>query len=95
MDYHQVLEDLAAALQIALTACDPPQVLPNGAVAGVNLPELLSQALAMVAMKEGGIEALVRHRPGCWEANDVRHLAMGAVASRALGELHLPPIDLG
>jgi hypothetical protein len=41
------------------------------------VPELLRSALEVVAAEVGGDEELVKHRPGSWEADHVRHL--GAV----------------
>jgi hypothetical protein len=43
-----------------------------------NLPEMLRGALEQVGRDLGGSHALVRHRPGSWEANHVRGLAAGA-----------------
>lgn len=61
--------ELDAGLRLALDVCD--------ALHGtVNLPELLSLALAGIAEELGGEEELVRHRPGSWEAEHVRRLGM-------------------
>jgi hypothetical protein len=45
---------------------------------GVEIGGLVSAALTAVAREVGGTDQLVRYRPGSWEAEDVRHLALGA-----------------
>jgi hypothetical protein len=70
---------LKDALLAALDACDPPVEVARDfgkpVYAGTNLSELLSEALTLASRERGGVEALVRHRPGCWEADHVRALA--------------------
>jgi hypothetical protein len=57
------------ALNLVLAYCDHhyTEVRP-GVAAGENLPELLREALERAAEARGA-EALVRHRPGAWEAD--------------------------
>lgn len=62
-------DELVAALAGALDECDRT---------GSNLPEMLRAALESVAREHGGSWALVRHRPGSWEASHVVALASGA-----------------
>lgn len=59
-----------------LDAMDPPPWRQPRV--GQNLPEILRMALEEVARERGGIERLVEHRPGSWEADLVRRLAAGA-----------------
>jgi hypothetical protein len=61
------VDALEDALEDALGLCDGQ--------AGLNLPELLREALERVARRHGGSHALVRHRPGSWEAVHVAALA--------------------
>lgn len=65
---------LDEAIRVALDVCD---ALDNGTGSGVNLPELLREALTNVATELGGEDALVVHRPGSWEASHVQ--ALGTV----------------
>jgi len=74
----QVLAGLVAAITAALDSCDPPRQAQPGVFAGPNLPDLLAMALTEVAAARGGTAALVRHRPGCWEAEHVVALAASA-----------------
>jgi hypothetical protein len=60
------VSDLVDSLRRAHQLCD---------TTGDNLPELLREALEQVATELGGTEQLVRHRPGSWEAENVRQLA--------------------
>ena len=62
--------ELADAITRCLEFCDNHP--------GYNLPDLLSAALMQAAYQQGGSWALVRHRPGCWEATHVQALAAGA-----------------
>ena len=69
--------ELVAVLRHAWVVCerlDAGPIYPGGPRAGVNLPELLSGALQALAAELGSTEALVRHRPGSWEAEHVRAL---------------------
>jgi hypothetical protein len=59
------VSDLVDSLRRAHQLCDT----------GDNLPELLREALEQLATEIGGTEQLVRHRPGSWEAVNVRQLA--------------------
>lgn len=77
MTVDQAVGQLADAIRATLEACDPPQEVARNVYAGPNLSECLSEALARVAIEQGGTEALVRHRPGCWEATHVLALAAG------------------
>lgn len=43
--------------------------------AGDDLGDVLSAALGVVANRVGGIEDLVRARPGSWESEHIRRLA--------------------
>lgn len=67
-------EQLVAAIEASLDECGDPQEVNPGVCAGDNLPDRLSVALSEVARRRGGVEALVAHRPGCWEADHVRAL---------------------
>jgi hypothetical protein len=67
-------EQLVAAIEAALDACGEPNEVQPGVYAGDNLAERLSAALQEVAERRGGTEALVAHRPGCWEAQHVAAL---------------------
>lgn len=73
-DLTDAVRQLKSALAAALEACGPPEEIRPGVYSGVNLPELLAQALTELADERGGVEYLVRHRPGCWEAEHVRRL---------------------
>jgi hypothetical protein len=42
---------------------------------GGSFPDGLREALEEVAARRGGVEELVRTRPGCWEADHIRALA--------------------
>lgn len=61
-----VAADLVDALRRAHRLCD---------TTADNLPELLREALEQLGRELGGVEELVRHRPGSWEAENVRQLA--------------------
>lgn len=72
---------LTTAIGLALDVCDAHDSgpLPGRTIrAGLNMPELLRDALEDVARERGGTDALVIHRPGSWEAQHVRALASGA-----------------
>jgi hypothetical protein len=43
----------------------------------VDVAEFLAHALCYVAAAEGGIEEVLRNRPGSWEAEHVRRLMEG------------------
>lgn len=49
--------------------------LTDCARAGDDLGDVVSAALGIVANRLGGIEELVRGRPGSWEAEHIRQLA--------------------
>ncbi|HVT78307.1 MAG TPA: hypothetical protein VHD87_14825 [Acidimicrobiales bacterium] len=66
---------LVDALRVNLEACGEPVEVRAGVFAGDNLAERLRSALEALAVERGGVEALVAHRPGCWEADHVRQLA--------------------
>jgi hypothetical protein len=68
------LEELIKAIEANLDACGTPHEVSPGAYAGDNLADRLSVVLSEVARRRGGVEALVAHRPGCWEADHVRAL---------------------
>jgi hypothetical protein len=72
-DFVQV--NLVEALRRSLEACGEPVEVQPGIFAGDNLAERLGAALATLAEELGSVEALVAHRPGCWEADHVRNLA--------------------
>lgn len=55
--------------------------------AGDDIADLLADALARAAATLGSTEALLTHRPGSWEASDVRHLLAGTVGP---DDEHLP-----
>jgi hypothetical protein len=73
---------LVEALRVAWRVCEtaehhrsaPASGLAGGVRAGVNVPELLSGALEVVAAEVGGPDMLVKHRPGSWEAEHVHAL---------------------
>jgi hypothetical protein len=46
---------------------------------GVDVAEFVANALCRVAAAEGGIEEVLRNRPGSWEAGHVRNLMEGTV----------------
>ena len=81
-DAHRLLVE---ALRAAWQVCEAAErhTLATGphlaarARAGTNLPEFLRGALEVVAAEVGGPDALVKHRPGSWEAEHV--LALGHV----------------
>lgn len=75
MEHEEVVEQLAGAVRTALAYCDPPKEVQPGIYAGVNMPELLSEALIRVGIEWGDEHFLVRHRPGSWEAQHVLALA--------------------
>jgi hypothetical protein len=57
---------LTAALVAAEAACEAN---------AWSFPDLLRECLEGVALELGGVEALVRTRPGSWEADHLRALA--------------------
>ena len=59
---------LDKALRVTLAECDTD---------GGDLSGKLSDALMRLAHDQGGVESLVRHRPGSWEATHVVRLAGG------------------
>jgi hypothetical protein len=65
-DHPTAVPDLVDSLRRAHQLCD---------TTGDNLPELLREALERLATELGGTEQLVRHRPGSWEAENVKQLA--------------------
>jgi hypothetical protein len=65
-DRETVVADLVEALRQTHRLCD---------TTGNNLPELFREALERLGREVGGVEELVRHRPGSWEAEHVRRLA--------------------
>lgn len=65
--YAEVLGALMAAVGAAVDLCDDALAV-DGRPFGTNLPEMLSEALSRVAHDRGGPDALLRHRPGSWEA---------------------------
>lgn len=71
----EVHRDLVEAVRAAWRLCerlrDPYLPVP----VGLNVPELVRGALEVVAAEVGGVEELVAHRPGSWEADHVRSLA--------------------
>lgn len=69
-------EQLVAAIRAVLDELGEPHEVQPGVFAGDNLAERLSAALGEVAGERGGVEALVAHRPGCWEADHVRALTL-------------------
>jgi hypothetical protein len=46
---------------------------------GRDVAEFLAHALCTVAADRGGIEAVLRNRPGSWEAEHIRRLMEGTV----------------
>ncbi|MFG2999755.1 hypothetical protein [Streptomyces sp. NPDC048340] len=46
---------------------------------GRDVAEFLATALAHVAAAEGGVEEVLRNRPGSWEATHIRGLLHGTV----------------
>ena len=68
------IDQLVEALRVNLAACGQPHEVHPGVFAGDNLPERISAALMQLAEELGSTEALVAHRPGCWEAEHVRAL---------------------
>jgi hypothetical protein len=46
---------------------------------GHDVAEFLAHALCYVAAQQGGIDAVLRNRPGSWEADHVRRLMAGTV----------------
>ena len=46
---------------------------------GQDVAEFLAHALCYVAAAEGGIDEVLRNRPGSWEAEHVRRLMAGTV----------------
>lgn len=71
----EAMTALVDALRFNLAACGQPEEIRPGVYTGDNLPERLRAALESLAEECGGAEALVAHRPGCWEADHVRALA--------------------
>jgi len=66
-DYRIVLAQLVDALDDCLAFCDQ--------ATGANLPEMISQALTEIAVRETSWR-LVEHRPGSWEATHIVALDM-------------------
>lgn len=66
---------LNQAMLAAWEACEPPTEVQPGVYAGPNLPEMIRASLEWLGAIKGGTEALVRHRPGSWEAEHIRALA--------------------
>lgn len=60
------VSDLVDSLRRGHQLCD---------TTGDNLPELVRETLEQLATELVGTEQLVRHRPGSWEAVNVRQLA--------------------
>lgn len=79
----QHVRGLVAAIDAALAYCDEvdPGPLPWGARLSTNLPELLREALEEIAERDG-VERLIEHRPGSWEA---QHLLALVGAPDAFG----------
>lgn len=69
----ELVEALRAAWRLCELLRDPFDV---GVPTGQNVPELLRAALEVVAAEVGGVDELVKHRPGSWEADHVRSLAV-------------------
>lgn len=76
---------LVAAMRQYLAACGELQIMSSYVrtdgvlaqlAAGPNLAEGIAAALTELAGEMGGVEALVRHRPGCWEAGHIRDLVV-------------------
>lgn len=65
---------LVDALRAMLDSLGDPVEVAPGVYAGDNLPERLAAALSELARERGGTDALVAHRPGCWEATHVEAL---------------------
>lgn len=74
-DMDEAVGRLADAIRAAWELCEV--INPSPVLAGVNLPELLAEALERVSEDLGGPDRLVAHRSGSWEAALVLRLAGG------------------
>ncbi|MFJ4777402.1 hypothetical protein [Streptomyces sp. NPDC088762] len=55
---------------------------------GRDVAEFLAHALAHVAAAEGGVEEVLRNRPGSWEATHIRGLLHGTVGHDGEALIH-------
>lgn len=54
-------------------------VIAEALEGGVDVAAFLATALCTVAARKGGVEEVLRNRPGSWEAGHIRGLMEGTV----------------
>jgi hypothetical protein len=54
-------------------------VISSALESGVDVAAFLATALCAIAAREGGVEEVLRNRPGSWEAMHIRGLMEGTV----------------